>query len=194
MTQSFEQKNGAFSTNHQHINVTVNPIKSPSIVARLVAALSESQAVFDSSNTIPTDDFKPYDPELKLEHNAVVKYYSLISSFPQYASFVENGYNAVCASKPTARQSIFTAINTNYQSNLGALLKQENIKPNEKEKVLLLIRANSDSLIEASITYIINICKESVEAEGIDVEDIHVHCQYIVFHSFIECKVLEKPT
>jgi hypothetical protein len=193
MTQTFDVKGGFLSTNLQVVNITVNPTKSPSIVARLVAALSESQAIFDDSDTIPLDDFLLYDPEAKLEHNAVVKYHSLISSFPQYASFVENGYKAVCASKPTARQSIFAAINNNYKTNLGELLKLSNIKPNEKDKVLLLVKTHSDSLIEASISYIIDICKESIDAEGIDLEDIHTHCQYIVFHSFIECKILEKP-
>lgn len=193
MTHSFDQKGGFFSNNVQINNVTINPTKSPSIVARLVAVLSESQSIFDSSNTVLNDDFRLYDPEAKLEHNAVIKYYALISSFPQYASFVENGYNAVCATKPTARQSIFAAINNNYKINLGELIKQANIKPSEKEKILTLVRNHSDNLIEASITYVINICKESIETKEIDLEDIHVHCQYIVFHSFIECKVLEKP-
>jgi hypothetical protein len=193
MTHNIEQKGGLFSDNLQINNITINPTRSPSIVAKLVAALSESQAIFDGSNKVPNDDFRLYDPEAKLEHNAVVKYYALISSFPQYASFVENGYNAVCATKPTARQSIFSAINNNYKINLGDLIKKANVKPTEKERILDLVRSHSDNLIEASITYVINICKEAIETKEIDLEDIHVHCQYIVFHSFIECKVLEKP-
>lgn len=190
------QSGGIGSKNTQIINITETHVdiqRSPSILGKLVAALSSSEEVIKAASIQDQDEFKIYEIGTKLDHNEVIKYRELINLLAEYHGLVESGYSSVTGERPRARQSIYAAINLKYLELVGELIQINDIDPKDSSQRLLLIRENSDLIIEGCINYIIDICKNSKEAADLFAEDIEIHSRYIAFHAFTECKILEKP-
>lgn len=195
MPGGVSQQGGMGSVNQQEITVfnAGDIVRSPSIVVQLVRALCEADSLQEGAGFSVDDDFEVYEIDLKLSHNKVKQYYDFITHYGEYVGFVENGYEAIQPAKPNSRMQILRAINLNYRESVGGLIKAMGVDPTDVDAKVQLIQEYSDDLIESSIEYVKNICLASSNAKDIAVEDIHSHCRFIVFHAFVECKVLEKP-
>ena len=209
---SVSQVGGIASTNTQAVNITcenttlklsddgatvaimnakIDIQRSPSIIAQLVVALSNSNGPIPPPDIDEFEDnFDPYDLDIKLNHNSVIKYRQLIEQLGEFHQLVESGYKVVSESKNSARQSIYKAINLHYRDLVGDLLLQ--MKDSNLSKIEI-VRNNADKIIEGCIKYIATKCKESSELDQLTSEDIDIHSRYIALHAFSECEILEKP-
>lgn len=186
---------GLGSTNNQHIDNRVinyaspDVIRSPSIIAKLIHILAEEPL----DGAMARDDYRAFEIEDKLVHNNVQVYRELINQYFEYVLIVDSAYDIIVEDKPLGRDKVLRNINNVYLRQVGELCaKSEIINPDTEER-LALIRENSDNIIKHVIDHVKQICLRSAGIETLDIEDIDMHSQYIVFHAFVECKVLEKP-
>lgn len=186
------QKGGLGSTNYQYNSTYNSPdiVRSPSIVADLIHALVRGG---ETRFKLAADDFEEYDIDEKLDHNKVNKYYELITDYTEYFLVVENAYQAVSEVRSNARESIMRAINIKYREFVGEIIKSLQIDPKDVSARNAAIQENSDALIEKVIGYVSDVCLKGMNSEKVSIEDVHSHSAFIVFHAFVECKVLEKP-
>lgn len=190
------QRGGFGSRNTQVVfnNAVVDIVRSPSIFMDLVAILAIQPSHSDIS-----DDFIEYNIESKIEHNFVIKHREKIESYYAYVSMIDNAYQTLCEMSPSARETALSNINSCYKNCVGDILlenKKSLIKKNreEREKFKLeLIQQNADSIIDCVINHVQSTCSKSLAATQCSIEEIQNHSELIVFHAFVECKVLEKP-
>ncbi len=187
---------GLGSTNTQNIDNSVtnyaspDALRSPSIIAKLIHILSEEPL----GGPVTIDDYRTFEIADKLEHNKVQVYLELINQYFEYVVIVDSAYDIIVEEKPLGRDKVLKNINNVYLTKVGELCAENEIASPDTEERLALIRANSDSIIKHVIEHVKQVCLRSAGIETLDIEDIEIHSQYIVFHAFVECKVLEKPT
>uniref|UniRef100_UPI002AA0D667 hypothetical protein n=1 Tax=Serratia nevei TaxID=2703794 RepID=UPI002AA0D667 len=75
------------------------------------------------------------------------------------------------------------------KETLKKITNKEDRKNFERE----LIKTNSDEIIACVIEHVRQTCITSIDAGAVTIEEIEMHAECIVFHAFVECKVLEKP-
>src|SRR5690606_9258651 len=164
-------------------------IRSPSIVMTLVDILSQvSQPAVGT-----TADFRPFEIDEKLSYNNVITYKGMIQNYSEYVMMIDEAYQTLAVNKPSGRDKVLKLIHQQYLLILGELGNSLGIDSSDSVAILGLVRGNSDQIIKAVIETVESICRTSAGCETIDQEDIILHSQYIVFHAFVECKVLEKP-
>lgn len=190
-----KQNGGIGSTNSQTVNIynTPNPVKSPSIIAKLIRTLSETKKESSGNGFQINDDFIPFDIDEKLDKNKVIKYYELITNYSDYMLLVENAYTSVADVKPNVKEIILNTINRVYKEKVGELLRQNSIDPKDSDAIFNIIQNNSDSIIDEVVKEVGEICMKDADANTLHIEEIINHSQFIVFHAFVECKILEKP-
>lgn len=192
------QKGGWHSNNTQIVikDSIVDMIRSPSIFMQLVSILAKSPK--NEGDTL--DEYESYDIEIKISHNEIIKYRDQIEYYYVYVSMIENAYSTLNESGVSARETALDNINSCYKKCVGDLLlknKSMLLKcKNKMERKLLeldLIKNNSDYIIECVIEHVKTKCINSISSINCTIEEIENHSEFIVFHAFIECKVLEKP-
>ncbi|EPC7928943.1 hypothetical protein ACR3FU_002065 [Yersinia enterocolitica] len=190
---------GGFKSNNTQIVIKdsiVDMIRSPSIFMQLVSILAKSPK--NEGDTL--DEYESYDIEIKISHNEIIKYRDQIGYYYVYVSMIENAYSTLNESGVSARETALDNINSCYKKCVGDLLlknKEMLLKCNsEVDRRLLkldLIKSNSDYIIGCVIEHVQAKCMKSISSINCSIEDIENHSEFIVFHAFIECKVLEKP-
>ncbi|KFX03069.1 hypothetical protein KP22_16815 [Pectobacterium betavasculorum] len=193
------QKGGYRSTNTQNIfnNSSLDIVRSPSIFMNLVSIISSGDYLHDNSSS---DDYASYDIDDKIDHNDVIKYRDKIEDYYLYNGMIEKSYIALNEKIPTAREKALGRINSCYKDCVGEIKikNKENLKKitNKEERKNFereLIKTNSDDIIACVIEHVRQTCITSIDAGTVTIEEIEMHAEYIVFHAFVECKVLEKP-
>lgn len=190
------QRGGFGSRNTQVVfnDAVVDIVRSPSIFMDLVAILAIQPSQSDLS-----DDFVEYNIESKIEHNFVIKHREKIESYYAYVSMIDNAYQTLCEMSPSARETALSNINSCYKNCVGDLLLENKISlinknREERERFRLeLIQQHADLIIDCVIHHVQRTCSKSLTATQCSIEEIQNHSELIVFHAFVECKVLEKP-
>lgn len=196
---SIQQRGGMGSTNIQHNYLTpsIDIVRSPSIFMNLVEIIA-SMNNFQGGSL--KDDFSTYDIESKIDFNDVIKYRSRIEDFYLYNNMIEKSYQALNEKMPAAREKSLNRINQYYRDCIGdlqienkAYLKNIECKIEKGKAFLQIIKDNSDEIIRCVIENVKKTCINALNATAVSIEEIEMHAAYIVFHAFVECKVLEKP-
>ncbi|HDV1794075.1 TPA: hypothetical protein RHW73_000380 [Escherichia coli] len=196
---SIQQRGGMGSTNIQHNYLTpsIDIVRSPSIFMNLVEIIASMNNFQDGSLK---DDFSTYDIESKIDFNDVIKYRSRIEDFYLYNNMIEKSYQALNEKMPAAREKSLNRINQYYRDCIGdlqienkAYLKNIECKIEKGKAFLQIIKDNSDEIIRCVIENVKKTCINALNATAVSIEEIEMHAAYIVFHAFVECKVLEKP-
>ncbi|MBJ8821056.1 MULTISPECIES: ABC-three component system protein [Enterobacteriaceae] len=196
---SIQQRGGMGSTNIQHNYLTpsIDIVRSPSIFMNLVEIIASMNNFQDGSLK---DDFSTYDIESKIDFNDVIKYRSRIEDFYLYNNMIEKSYQALNEKMPAAREKSLNRINQYYRDCIGdlqienkAYLKNIECKIEKGKAFLQIIKDNSDEIIRCVIEHVKKTCINALNATAVSIEEIEMHAAYIVFHAFVECKVLEKP-
>lgn len=190
------QRGGFGSRNTQVVfnNAVVDIVRSPSIFMDLVATLASQPNQSDLS-----DDFIEYNIENKIEHNFIIKHRQKIESYYAYVSMIDNAYQTLCEAIPSARETALSNINSCYKNCVGDLLLENKtllLKKTREEREAIrleIIQEYADSIIDCVINHVQNTCAKSLSATQCSIEEIQNHSEFIVFHAFVECKVLEKP-
>ncbi|EES6292708.1 TPA: hypothetical protein SI670_003960 [Escherichia coli] len=192
------QRAGKYSRNVQLVvgSNSVDIIKSPSIFMDLVGILVDTNVIDSRTN----NDYEPYDIENKIDFNDVIKHRERIEGFYLYSSMIDKAYETLNESMPTAKETALKNINSRYLDCRGNLLLQhrEAYKrcKNAQERndlMIQLVREFADWIIDCVIEHIIKKCQNSLMAINYTSEDIEFHASFIVYHAFVECKILEKP-
>ena len=192
------QRSGNYSRNVQVVvdSNSVDIIKSPSIFMDLVGILVDSNVIDPRTN----NDYEPYDIENKIDFNDVIKHRERIEGFYLYSSMIDKAYETLNESMPTAKETALKNINSRYLDCRGNLLLQhrEAYKrcKNAQERndlMIQLVREFADWIIDSVIEHIIKKCLNSLMAMNYTSEEIECHASFIVYHAFVECKILEKP-
>ncbi|MCF6657207.1 MULTISPECIES: ABC-three component system protein [Klebsiella/Raoultella group] len=196
---NIQQRGGMGSTNIQNNFVTpsIDIIRSPSIFMNLVEIIASMDNFQERSSK---DDFSIYDIEDKIDFNDVIKYRSRIEDFYLYNNMIEKSYQALNEKMPAAREKSLNRINQYYRDCIGdlqienkAYLKNIECKIEKGKAFLQIIKDNSDEIIRCVIEHVKKTCINALNAAAVSIEEIEMHAEYIVFHAFVECKVLEKP-
>lgn len=192
------QRSGKYSRNVQVVvgSDSVDIIRSPSIFMDLVSILVDTNAIEPRT----TNDYQPYDIENKIDFNDVIKHRERIEGFYLYSSMIDNAYETLNESMPAAKEIALKNINSRYLDCQGDLLltNREAYKlcKNNQERNNLkirLVREFADWIIDCVIEHIIKKCQGSLMAMNYTSEEIECHASFIVYHAFVECKILEKP-
>lgn len=192
------QRGGKYSRNVQVVvgSDGVDILKSPSIFMDLVCILVDTNTIQPRT----TNDYEPYDIEKKINFNDVIKHRERIEEFYLYSSMIDNAYETLNESMPAAKEIALKNINSQYLNCLGDLLiKNKDAykhckNPQERNQLKIqLVREHADWIIDSVIKNIINKCQGSYMAINYTCEEIECHASFIVYHAFVECKVLEKP-
>lgn len=196
---SIQQRGGMGSTNIQnnYLTPSIDIVRSPSIFMNLVEIIASMDNIQDRSLQ---DDFSTYDIEGKIDFNDVIKYRSRIEDFYLYNNMIEKSYQALNEKMPAAREKSLNRINQYYRDCIGDLqienkeyLKKIECKIEKCKATLQIIKDNSDEIIRCVIEHVKKTCINALNATAVSIEEIEIHAAYIVFHAFVECKVLEKP-
>lgn len=196
---SIEQRGGMGSTNIQnnYLTSSIDIVRSPSIFMNLVEIIASMDNYQDRSLQ---DDFSTYDIEGKIDFNDIIKYRSRIEDFYLYNNMIEKSYQALNEKMPAAREKSLNRINQYYRDCVGDLqiknkeyLKKIECKIEKSMAILQIIKDNSDDIIRCVIEHVKKTCNNALNATAVSIEEIEMHAAYIVFHAFVECKVLEKP-
>ncbi|EEB9697559.1 hypothetical protein ACY12_002318 [Salmonella enterica subsp. enterica serovar Portland] len=190
------QRGGAWSKNTQVViqDSVVDIIRSPSIFMELVSIL----ALQPKKEKVP-DDYQAYDIEGKIDYNDIIKHREKIESYYAYVSMIENAYQTLSETSVSARETALNNINSCYKNCVGELLLINKSLISGKDKTERgkirneLIRNNSDAIIDSVIKHVQETCSKSLTSINYTIEEIENHSELIVFHAFVECKVLEKP-
>lgn len=194
-----QQSGGIASTNIQnnYITPSIDVVRSPSIFMNLVEIIASMENFQDRSLQ---DDYSTYDIEGKIDFNDVIKYRSRIEEFYLYNNMIEKSYQALNEKMPAAREKSLNRINRYYRDCIGdlqieykAYLKEIKCKEEKDDAFLKIIKDNSDEIIRCVIEHVKNTCIKALNSASVSIEEIEMHSEYIVFHAFVECKVLEKP-
>jgi len=192
------QRAGKYSRNVQVVvgPDTVDILKSPSIFMDLVCILVDTNAIEPRT----TNDYEPYDIENKINFNDVIKHRERIEGFYLYSSMIDNAYETLNESMPAAKETALKNINSRYLDCQGDLLiinrNAYKTCKNHQERSQLkiqLVREHADWIIDSVIENIIKKCQGSYMAMNYTCEEIECHASFIVYHAFVECKILEKP-
>lgn len=195
----FKQQGGLGSTNIQnnYVSPTLNIVRSPSIFMSLVSLIASSNYVGEKN--LP-EDYSTYNIDEKIEYNDIIKYRQKIEDYYLYNSMIERSYQTLNEKVPAAREKALTRINSHYKDCIGELqvkhkdlLKKASDKIEKNSIVRELIKNNSDEIILCVIDNVKKTCLASIDSVGVSIEEIEMHTEYIVFHAFVECQVLEKP-
>ncbi|ROP62940.1 hypothetical protein EDF81_1453 [Enterobacter sp. BIGb0383] len=196
---SIQQRGGLGSTNIQNnfLTSSIDIVRSPSIFMNLVEIIASMDNFQDSSLQ---DDYSAYDIEGKIDFNDVIKYRSRIEDFYLYNNMIEKSYQALNEKMPAAREKSLNRINQYYRDCIGDLqienkthLKKIEFKIEKDKAFLQIIKDNSDGIIRCVIDHVKKTCINALNSAAVSIEEIEMHAEYIVFHAFVECKVLEKP-
>ncbi|WP_105589443.1 ABC-three component system protein [Cronobacter sakazakii] len=192
------QRSGKYSRNVQVVvgSDSVDIIRSPSIFMDLVSILVDTNAI--ESRT--TNDYEPYDIENKIDFNDIIKHRERIEGFYLYSSMIDNAYETLNEIMPAAKETALKNINSRYLDCQGDLLLKnreayklcENTHERNNLKIRL-VREFADWIIDCVIEHIIKKCQSSLMAMNYTSEEIECHASFIVYHAFVECKILEKP-
>lgn len=190
------QRGGWGSRNTQIVfkDSVVDIVRSPSIFMELVSIL----AILPGQDNL-SEDYQTYDIESKIDYNDVIKHREKIECYYAYVSMIDNAYQTLCENSASAKETALTNINSCYKNCVGDLLVRHKhllSKKNRDERNVIraeLIRNNSDAIIDCVIEHVKNTCINSLTATQCSIEEIENHSELIVFHAFVECKVLEKP-
>jgi len=159
---------------------------NPSNISQVVLALYNSinEANYDNSINIP-----PTVDE-KILHNNVVQFREIIySHYGEYASFLDDAYNALDSDTPGRKKRFLDFIKYQYQLQLGNLQREKQ----DKTKIEI-VRENADSLIFHMINLLIaQIAINNHLTSHLSKEDLQLSVVTIVCHAFVECKILENP-
>lgn len=193
------QKGGYRSTNTQNIFNTpsLDIVRSPSIFMSLVSIISSGDYLRENGSS---DDYSSYDIDEKIDYNDVIKYRDKIEDYYLYNGMIEQSYVTLNEKIPTAREKALGRINSCYKDCVGEIkiknketLKKITNKEDRKNFERELIKTNSDEIIACVIEHVRQTCITSIDAGAVTIEEIEMHAECIVFHAFVECKVLEKP-
>lgn len=196
---NIQQRGGLGSTNIQnnYLTPSIDIVRSPSIFMNLVEIIASMENYQDLSLQ---DDFSTYDIEGKIDFNDVIKYRSRIEDFYLYNNMIEKSYQALNEKMPAAKEKSLNRINQYYRDCIGDLqinnkeyLKKFECKIEKNKAILQIIKDNSDDIIRCVIEHVKKTCNNAFNATAVSIEEIEMHAAYIVFHAFVECKVLEKP-
>ncbi|POE20796.1 hypothetical protein BV923_17370 [Pectobacterium odoriferum] len=196
---SIQQHGGMGSTNIQnnYLTPSIDIVRSPSIFMNLVEIIASMENFQDRSLQ---DDFFTYDIEDKIDFNDVIKYRSRIEDFYLYNNMIEKSYQALNEKMPAAREKSLNRINQYYRDCIGdlqienkAFLKEIKCKIEKEKASLQIIKDNSDEIIRCVIEHVKKTCLNALNSTAVSIEEIEMHAAYIVFHAFVECKILEKP-
>ncbi len=196
---SIKQRGGIGSTNIQNNFLTSSNdfVRSPSIFMNLVEIIASIENFQPSSSN---DDFSIYDIEGKIEFNDVIKYRSRIENIYLYNNMIEKSYEALNEKMPAAREKSLNRINCYYRDCIGdmevenkAYLKKIECRIERNNAFLNIIKNNSDRIICCVIENVKKTCVNALNTTAVSIEEIEMHAAYIVFHAFVECKILEKP-
>nr|WP_282556505.1 hypothetical protein [Providencia alcalifaciens] len=194
-----QQHGGMGSTNIQnnYLTPSIDIVRSPSIFMNLVEIIASMENF--QNHSLP-DDFTTYDIEEKIDFNEVIKYRSRIEDFYLYNNMIEKSYQALNEKMPAAKEKALNRINQYYIDYIGDLeienkenLKKIECKIEKRKFFLQIIKDNSDKIINYVIENVKKTCISSLNCTKVSIEEIEMHASYIVFHAFVECKVLEKP-
>lgn len=194
-----QQRGGIGSTNIQnnYSLPSIDIVRSPSIFMNLVEIIASMDSIEKYS---VQDDFFTYDIEGKIEFNDVIKYRSRIEEFYLYNNMIEKSYQALNEKMPAAREKALNRINGYYHDCIGDLqidnkvyLRNIECRTEKANALLRIIKENSDEIIRCVIEHVKRTCINTLNSTAVSIEEIEMHAEYIVFHAFVECKVLEKP-
>ena len=158
----------------------------PSILNKVVLELFKN--INDRNFDVDISLTEHPDVENKILHNNIKKYrFKIEALYSENAFFIENAYNVLDYETPGNKKLLLDYLNSIYLETLGE------IGNDSKKKKIEIIQedANGDLIIE----HIINRLLISISSlfNEIAKEQLVLSITIIVYHAFVECKILENP-
>lgn len=126
----------------------------------------------------------------KIEFNRVVGHRIWIENYGQYGRAIEALYDEVEMSSPGMKSKILGDIKAKYIQVKTSLVQAARLS--DRDKILELLRKNSDALIAAVYDLLRRQIRASRTAD-LTAEDIDQGTIAVVCHAFIQCRILENP-
>ncbi len=158
--------------------------KLPSILTDIVNLIAND---FKKKETVTSSANKLPDIEVKIDHNKIVAYKSIIHEYTLLNGILFNIYDELESEGTPKKNNILRYIHSKYQEKRGALMVEYGL--NELE----VAQKFSDEILKHFIDTIkLEVANSSnIQAE---VELIDTAVRIIVVDGFINCKILERPT
>ncbi len=158
----------------------------PSILNKVVLELFNN--INDRNFDVDISLTEHPDVENKILHNNIKKYrFKIEALYSENAFFIENAYNVLDYETPGNKKLLLDYLNSIYLETLGEIGNDS-----KKTKIEIIQEdANGDLIIE----HIINKLLISVSSlfNEIAKEQLVLSITIIVYHAFVECKILENP-
>ncbi len=184
--------------NQQHLNLTtinvdekyLNEILTmsnhPSILNKVILTLFDN--INNENFKVDLETYPHPDVENKILHNNIKKYrFKIESLYSENAFFIETAYESLDSESPGNKKLLLDYLNSIYLEILGSISDDH-----RKTKIEIIKENNNgDSIIEQ----IINKLLISISSlfDSVAKEQLILSVTIIVYHAFVECKILENP-
>lgn len=146
--------------------------RSPSMVADIILSIVPHIWNLELKNSPLKNEFKIIE---KIDYNGLIKYRGLVLDLWKYISAIEDEFDNLEQKIPWLKARFLDYINGEYRKISNDW-------------------SNADKKFESMIDLIIDkFSKSSNKNDKIYLEDIENAAQYIIWRSFIQCKILEAP-
>lgn len=181
-----EQNITNLTVDEKYLKEILTMSNHPSVLNMVILALF---------NNINNEKFKidlnidPHpDVENKILHNNIKKYrFQIEDLYSENAFFIEDAYTSLDSESPGNKKLLLDYLNSIYLEILGGISDDLN-----KTKIEIIKENNNgDSIIEQ----IINRLLVSVSSlfGSVAKEQLILSITIVVYHAFVECKILENP-
>lgn len=160
---------------------------NPTDLNKLVLHIYDN--IIDNNNQYEKRNLPP-EIEEKLDFNNVQHYRYLIEvNYSENAYYLEKAYEALNSETPGRKKIFLNYINSLYLKELGKL-KSENSELDKLE----IIQKFADTIISNVVSSLmISISSDPKDISHLSKESIILNIFTLVFHAFVDCKVLENP-
>lgn len=172
--------------NEKYLQDALSLANNPSFLNKVIVELFEnlkSNAFAIDVNTTPHPDVRK-----KIVHNNIKKYrFKIEELYSENAHFIDSAYDSLDYLTPGNKNLLLNYLNSLYLEVLGGLSDDY-----EKSKIEIIRDDNNGDLI---LEIVINKLLISVSKlyDEIPREYLIQSVTIIVYHAFVECKILENP-
>ncbi|MGG7468314.1 hypothetical protein [Chryseobacterium arthrosphaerae] len=174
------------TVDEKYLNEILTMSNHPSVLNMVVLELFNN--INDDNFRIDLKTYPHPEVENKILYNNITKYrFKIETLYSENAFFIEEAYNSLDYESPGNKKLLLNYLNSIYLEVLGSIsndvtkTKIEIIKENN----------NGDSIIEQIISRL--LVSVSSLFGSVSKESLILSITIIVYHAFVECKILENP-
>lgn len=145
----------------------------------------------EDDNQIDPPNALTAEADEKLDFNNIGHYREDIEEFSAQLSIVEEKIDTIDGQIPGSKARILKAIHQHYKNQKRDLLIKNNICHDDKERIILEIRKNSDYILNEISKKIIEHARPDFIDK--DIETMQEVSNIVLCYGFVNCKIMENP-